>query len=346
MSKGVRTAWFVASRLFCNFTDLVLDALLNYVEGMHASNTATATKLLPFAVEASWATGRWPALEKYTAMIQKGPVEDFNISIGRALLALHVKDSERFTSTIQSLRKQISSSLTTAKTPSIGACHDVLFKCHVLTELEVIGGTSNEDLDHRSILESLDRRLEVLGGYLNDKQYLLGIRRAAMQLSKYVFSCPINNFILISALALLKSISPLHGLQVQDLLGREILFTSLSTLFFMLPSLEITLPRSSMRASCGKKAIIEKQSKACKVLLLTMLSYRTLRARILRAILDYHQANRTSFLRGRICYLQNGLIVLVKPSHLNCGPSISEPPPNTLTGKRGIITLDGTIINC
>ena len=172
------------------------DVLLNYVEGMHASTTVAATRLLPFATEASWATGRWTALEKYTATVQKGIAEDFNVSIGRALLALHAKDVDSFTSTIQSLRKQISSSLSTATTPSIGACHDILFKFHVLTELEVIAGTTNQGVERLNILESLNRRLEVLGAYLNDKQYLLGIRRAAMQLSRSVSIYIINYFIL------------------------------------------------------------------------------------------------------------------------------------------------------
>jgi serine/threonine-protein kinase ATR len=172
---------------------IVPDVLLNYVEGMHASTTAAPTRLLPFATEASWATGRWTVLEKYTSMIPKGVTGDFNVSIGRALLALHAKDTESFTSTIQSLRKQISSSLSTATTPSIAACHDILFKFHVLTELEVIAGISSQGIDRQTVLESLDRRIEVLGAYLNDKQYLLGIRRAAMQLSRYALHGAITN---------------------------------------------------------------------------------------------------------------------------------------------------------
>ena len=164
---------------------------------MHASTAAAATRLLPFATEASWATGRWPALEKYTSMVPKGVGEDFNVSIARALLAMHAKDTENFASTIQSLRKQISSSLSTATTPSIAASHDALFKCHVLSELEVIAGTTNQGVDCQTIVESLDRRLEVLGAYLNDKQYLLGVRRAAMQLSRYALDDVANDFMLI-----------------------------------------------------------------------------------------------------------------------------------------------------
>jgi serine/threonine-protein kinase ATR len=161
--------------------------LLNYVEGMHSATPVAASRLLPFATEASWVTSRWPVLEKYTSMVPKGAADDFNVSIGRALLSLHAKDTDTFAAVIQGVRKQISLSLTTATTPSIAACHDVLFKCHVITELEMIAATTNEVNDRQRVLESLERRLEVLGAYLNDKQYLLGIRRAAMQLSRYGF---------------------------------------------------------------------------------------------------------------------------------------------------------------
>ena len=152
---------------------------------MHTT-TGTVSRLLPFATEASWATGRWLALEKYTSMAPKGAAEDFNVSIGHALLALQKKDAKKFLSTICSLRQQIARSMSTATTSSIRACHDTMLKCHVLTELEMIAGSESAGEHERSkVLESLNRRLEVIGAYLDDKQYLLGIRRAAMQLSRY-----------------------------------------------------------------------------------------------------------------------------------------------------------------
>ncbi|EDN95718.1 hypothetical protein SS1G_11597 [Sclerotinia sclerotiorum 1980 UF-70] len=164
------------------------DVLLNYVEGMQTA-TKTIEKLLPFAAEASWTTGRWAALEKYTSIAGRNVEEDFNVSIGKSLLALHQKESTRFVSTIQELREQITCSLSRATTSSIGSCHDTMLKLHVLTELEMIAGFDRTELTPREeLLESLDRRLETIGGYLNDKQYLLGIRRAAMQLSSLEFT--------------------------------------------------------------------------------------------------------------------------------------------------------------
>jgi len=160
------------------------DVLLNYVQGMSQSSS-TVSKLLPFATEASWETGRWDMLEKYVSI---APVEiggNFNVNIGRTLLALLKKDYKTFDGTIESLRENIAGSLSADTTSSLAVCHDSMLRLHVLTELEMIAQASREDEPKRvEILESLDRRLEVIGAYLNDKQYLLGLRRATMQLCR------------------------------------------------------------------------------------------------------------------------------------------------------------------
>lgn len=165
----------------------MVDVLLNYVEGMHTT-MSSVSRILPFATEASWATGRWQTLEKYTSMATKDTGEDFNVSVGSALLALYRKDTAEFTSTINSVREQIASSMSMASSLSIGACHDTMLKFHVLSELEMIAGTDSPEVDHGKIIESLNKRLAILGAYLNDKQYLLGIRRAALQLSRYILT--------------------------------------------------------------------------------------------------------------------------------------------------------------
>ncbi|CAG8977250.1 hypothetical protein HYALB_00009347 [Hymenoscyphus albidus] len=163
------------------------DVLLNYIEGMRTA-TDTTSRLLPFATEASWSTGRWLALSKYTSMAPKGMSENFNVRVGQALLALHAKDSKLFQETIQATRKQIATSLSVAATASIGDCHDNMLKLHVLTELEMIAGVNPGEVDRPKVLGKLKTRLEMIGAYLNDKQYLLGIRRAAMQLSSASFT--------------------------------------------------------------------------------------------------------------------------------------------------------------
>lgn len=160
--------------------------LLNYVEGMKGT-VNTANRIAPFAAEASWATGRWQTLEKYLRLYDAGDVSEvFNLGVGQALLCLKGGDIARFKEHIQMLRDKVASSLTYSATSSLRTSHDAMLRCHVLTDLEMIANDRLKgDGDQQLVLTALDRRLEVLGAYVSDKQYLLGIRRAAMELMRY-----------------------------------------------------------------------------------------------------------------------------------------------------------------
>lgn len=150
---------------------------MNKVGEVHA-------KLLSFAAEASWTTGRWDVLHRYVDLAPSGG-GDFNVNIGRALDAIHSRKEDQFFEIVQKLRDQLAGDLSMSATSSLGSCHDNMLHFHVLTELEIIAVARPE---HRqTVVESLDRRLEAVGSYSNDKQYLLGIRRAAMELKPESF---------------------------------------------------------------------------------------------------------------------------------------------------------------
>lgn len=166
------------------------DVLLNYVEGMTQSPDIVQ-KLLPFATEASWATGRMDMLEKFVSIAPKEIGGDFNINIGRALLAVDRRDYNKFDEMVKALREHIAGSMTTDNTSSLRACHDSMLKLHALSELEMIALSADKTgwgpdwtvsiaPSRSEVLASLDKRLEVVGAYIHDKQYLLGLRRAAM----------------------------------------------------------------------------------------------------------------------------------------------------------------------
>ncbi|KAL2129067.1 hypothetical protein VTI74DRAFT_8282 [Chaetomium olivicolor] len=163
------------------------DALLNYVEGMNS--TFTGNRIAPFAVEASWATGRWQTLEKYLRLYNAGDVSEvFNLGVGQALLCLRDGNMEKFKEHVQMLRDKVAGSMTYSATSSLRTSHDALLKCHALSDLEMIADEKLKgDGDQQAVLLALERRLEVLGAYVSDKQYLLGIRRAAMELSRPKF---------------------------------------------------------------------------------------------------------------------------------------------------------------
>ncbi|KAJ9155587.1 Protein kinase rad3 [Pleurostoma richardsiae] len=158
------------------------DVLLNYVEGIKTT-PFSVNKVVPFAVEASWATGRWRTLEKYLSSCNPGTVSEvFNLGVGSALLCLQQGRERDFFNKIQDLREKVASSMTWSATDSLQACHDAMLKCHVLTDLEIIASRQKDSDNQQETLTLLERRLEVLGAYVSDKQYVLGIRRAAMEL--------------------------------------------------------------------------------------------------------------------------------------------------------------------
>ncbi|KAH0566290.1 hypothetical protein GP486_000316 [Trichoglossum hirsutum] len=160
------------------------EVLLNNLEGLSQPKASATSKLLPFAVEASWVTGKWDKLEKYLSGSIGAYTGDFNVGIGQALLALYKKDIEKFSKIIRQLRESVAKGLTNPATVSLQACHDSMLKLHVLTDIEYLGGsTTQRHIDRSSLFGLLDRRLEVVGAFLSDKQYLLGLQRAAMQLS-------------------------------------------------------------------------------------------------------------------------------------------------------------------
>lgn len=160
------------------------DVLLNQIDGFQKSQ-ASITISLPFAAEASWVTGKWTKLKQYLLLSNDALRGDFNVGIGRALVALSQKDFEGFSVILDSLRQITAKGLSTSNTTSLQVCHDAMLKFHAITEVETLSGVigSKED-DRLSLLSSLDRRLELLGAFVTDKQYLLGLRRATMQLSK------------------------------------------------------------------------------------------------------------------------------------------------------------------
>ncbi|OQD80500.1 hypothetical protein PENANT_c035G04418 [Penicillium antarcticum] len=157
------------------------DAILTRFEVLKESESA-ASRFLPFAVEATWIMGRWDKLEGYLRLCAEQGTEEFNVGIGSALDALRQKQSSSFTDKINELRLNVARSLTANSVASLQSCHDDMLRLHALSEVESIARVES-DRSHSGLLDTLDRRLDVLGGYLSDKQYLLGLRRATMELA-------------------------------------------------------------------------------------------------------------------------------------------------------------------
>ena len=110
---------------------------------------------------------------------------DFNIGIGRALIALADHEQQTFSTVLDDLRRVTARSLSATNTSSLQTCHDLMLRFHVLTEIDTIGNSSHSiHQDKNRLMTTLDRRLDLVGPFLGDKQYILGLRRAAMLLCK------------------------------------------------------------------------------------------------------------------------------------------------------------------
>ncbi|KAI9796181.1 MAG: hypothetical protein M1825_000866 [Sarcosagium campestre] len=163
------------------------DALLTRIEGMHQSPFAMS-KALPFAMEAAWVTGKWSMLQQYVDMSSGVLDHAFEVGVGHALLALHQQQQDKFGKIITELGAHVATGLSRSTTASLQACHDDLLKLQVITEIGMISGASGQHVERRDVIDDLDRRLDLLGSFLSDKQYLLGVRRAAMELSGLTFT--------------------------------------------------------------------------------------------------------------------------------------------------------------
>ena len=164
------------------------DVLLNQVLSFGRSPSALSM-CRPFAVEACWSTSQWDLLKVHLNQVSPDWTGDFNVGVGIALLSLHNEDHDTFSSALIQLRLEAMRGLSTRRVQSLDACHDTLLRFHALTELEAISGVGQrQPADHDSLLTTLDKRTDVLGAFTADKRYILGLRRATMQLSTLEFS--------------------------------------------------------------------------------------------------------------------------------------------------------------
>lgn len=111
-------------------------------------------------------------------------MQEFNISIATLLESLRAGGmQESFSSILEDIRSSIATTMNPSTTVSLQSAHEQILKCHVLSDVELIVKTKTATpAEKEHVMEVLEGRLAVMGAYFNDKQYLLGIRRALMSL--------------------------------------------------------------------------------------------------------------------------------------------------------------------
>jgi serine/threonine-protein kinase ATR len=151
------------------------------LNGCDSDFTATAKTHLPATVEACWMTENFDELRKKLELEPHGPKPDFNIGVGQFLLHTRATPTGPVVDQIVGLRRSIAEGLSMASTSSLQTCHDELVKLHVLYELEAMA-CADAVGTQQQLLRNFDRRLNAVGAYIQDKQYILGVRRAMMGL--------------------------------------------------------------------------------------------------------------------------------------------------------------------
>jgi len=153
-----------------------------------------SSRLSAVAAEAGWRTEDWDylavILDESRPTIETEINTEFNIGISVALLRLQYNGKEAVIESIDKMRADVTRAFSTMNTSSLHASHDQLLKLHALYDMEILSRHVYNDApaDRVPALQPImSRRLNVLGAFLPEKQYLLGIRRAMMRLAPQTF---------------------------------------------------------------------------------------------------------------------------------------------------------------
>ena len=150
-------------------------------------------KLLSMMTEAAWSIPkRLSNIQDFLGnyKVPENMMLDFNIGVGKVFMEEMSDGHDQNTPKIlRELRLSIAKTLSPAATTSLQACHDQMLKLHSLYEIDMLTRRQQLNLAERTALHtSLSHRLDIVGSYLPDKQYLLAIRRAVMDINGSVFN--------------------------------------------------------------------------------------------------------------------------------------------------------------
>ena len=108
-------------------------------------------------------------------------MEDFSSHVGQILLAISQNDRGKAQKLLDDLYKSTATELTPNAITSLQNCHDTLLRLQAVEDLRIVSSWSPSD-ETSLYSNNLEQRLHLLGSNVQDKQYLLGIRRAVIHL--------------------------------------------------------------------------------------------------------------------------------------------------------------------
>lgn len=178
------------------------DVLLHHCDGFKAPHSFP--KIAPYALEAAWVNDRWDKLQGYLGLLPSNQ-GDFNVNLAVVFRDLSRGQVDQASKLLDHMEAEVASTLTMGSTSSLQACHETLLKLHVLRDVRDTTLATTET--KIQTIRSLDTRLNVLGSYVADKLYVLGVRRAAMKLSHVFAESDMASTWLTSARLARKSLS-------------------------------------------------------------------------------------------------------------------------------------------
>ncbi|CCJ28861.1 unnamed protein product [Pneumocystis jirovecii] len=156
------------------------ETLLIEVDGLISCNLSFTSKLINIGAEVAWQFEKWNVLEKYLSLTD---AKLFDIGLGKALLLLKSRKYSDYETCIAELRAQLATSLGTSNIDSTWQCYDILFKLHMLFELEyVYNSFKNHNDDIGSIMNVLDQRFQLITASFEHRRSVLSLRRIILDI--------------------------------------------------------------------------------------------------------------------------------------------------------------------
>lgn len=156
------------------------ETLLTQVDGLISYNLNFTNKLINIGAEIAWQFEKWDILEKYLSLTDS---KLFHIGLGKALLFLKNKKYFDYYNCILELRTQLAMSLGASNIDSTWQCYDILFKLHMLFELEYVYDSFKSDIcDIRSVTDIFDQRLRLMTSSFEHRRCVLSLRRILLDI--------------------------------------------------------------------------------------------------------------------------------------------------------------------
>ncbi|QSL66355.1 hypothetical protein MERGE_000733 [Pneumocystis wakefieldiae] len=156
------------------------DTLLTKIDGLISCDLNFTDKLINVGAEVAWQFEKWDILDKYLSITDS---KLFDIGLGKALLLLKSKNYLDYHNCIVELRTQLAMSLGSSNIDSTWQCYDILFKLHMLFELEYLYNSFKDDSNDISLfMDRIDQRLQIMAASFEYRCSVLSLRRIILDI--------------------------------------------------------------------------------------------------------------------------------------------------------------------